>query len=275
MKPFFSVLTTTYNVWDYVVDTIYSVRAQGYPFYEYIIVDDCSDDEVTYPYLKEHFTRPNERLYRLPEKKCCGYALNKAFSIAGGKYAVILDGDDMLSPDALCNMADCIKENSGYSLYYSKYFMFHNLPYDVHPWDYDKERPFSSRFEKGRFIPVNSRPLPKNRSFLELFTLRTERSFRGLDDELKGVQVSHLKVVDIEAYKKTPGIAKHLDRGVDVELILLMEEMGNFYFLDKELYVYRRRKGSLSWNARHIVNEHSKGLNYDIINRAKERRGIK
>jgi len=273
MKPFFSILTTAYNVEEYIMDAVGSVAVQTENDYELIIVDDCSEIEVkkainnNCPQSAWKIISSKLQIYRLKENHCYGYALNYAFSKAKGKYAVILDGDDILFPHALASMYACIKENPGHALYYSKYACLHSF-------SLEQGEPFSMTKCKDKLISVKVVPLPKTYTYLDLFIQRTEVGSRGVDKDLRGVQVSHLKVVDMEAYKKTEGVSKHLRRGVDVDLILRMEEVGSLHFCNECLYIYRRRDGSISRNAHYDRTIDPKEVNYDIINMAKKRRGI-
>ncbi|WP_415336255.1 glycosyltransferase family 2 protein, partial [Clostridium perfringens] len=54
MQDLVSIIMPSYNTAKYISETIESVQSQTYPFWELIIVDDCSTDntdEVVKPYL--------------------------------------------------------------------------------------------------------------------------------------------------------------------------------------------------------------------------------
>ncbi len=101
MKPAISVIMSVYNGEAYLAEAIESVRRQTFENWELIIINDCSTDataEILADFsakderIKVH---PNEVNLRLPT------SLNKAISLACGKYIARMDADDICLPRRL------------------------------------------------------------------------------------------------------------------------------------------------------------------------------
>ena len=96
-----SVIMSVYNGEEYLNEAIDSVLAQSFTDFELIVINDCSTDrtpeilaqfEALDPRVKVH---TNEQNLRLPS------SLNKAISLAKGKYIARMDADDVCMPDRL------------------------------------------------------------------------------------------------------------------------------------------------------------------------------
>jgi glycosyltransferase involved in cell wall biosynthesis len=96
-----SVLIPTYNVEDYIEESITSILNQTYKNIEVIVVDDCSTDN-TYSILENIAFKDNRlKVYRNIENKKISYTLNKALKYSTGEYIARMDGDDVCSLDKL------------------------------------------------------------------------------------------------------------------------------------------------------------------------------
>lgn len=89
-----SVVITTYNRPELIVEAINSVLNQTYQKFEIIIVDDASTEE--YPNLTK--LSPKIKYYKLEKNSGPGKARNFGMDKASGKYITILDDDDILLP---------------------------------------------------------------------------------------------------------------------------------------------------------------------------------
>ncbi len=99
--PLVSVVTPTYNAADFIKETIESVQKQTYPYWEMLIVDDCSSD-TTREIVKEMAARDSRiSLTTLAENGGPAAARNAALSNAKGKYIAFLDSDDLWLPKKL------------------------------------------------------------------------------------------------------------------------------------------------------------------------------
>lgn len=96
-----SVIMSVYNGEDYLAEAIDSVLAQSFRDFELIVINDCSTDrtgEILAQYAAQDSrvkVHTNEVNLRLPS------SLNKAISLAEGKYIARMDADDICLPDRL------------------------------------------------------------------------------------------------------------------------------------------------------------------------------
>lgn len=97
MPPLISIIVPTYNVADYVADTLCSLVKQSFPEFEVIVVDDGSLDS-TYE-VCESFANGDSRflLVRQPNMGV-SVARNVGVERAKGAYLTFIDGDDVVSP---------------------------------------------------------------------------------------------------------------------------------------------------------------------------------
>ncbi len=93
LKPFVSVLMSVYNAEKYLKDAIQSVLTQTYENFEFIIVDDGSEDNS----LSIINQIKDERIRLIVNEKNKGliYSLNKGLEAAVGKYVIRMDADDI------------------------------------------------------------------------------------------------------------------------------------------------------------------------------------
>ncbi len=101
MNNLITITTNLYNYERFIEDCIWSVLNQTYKNFEFIIVDDCSEDN-SYKIAKS-FEKKDKRVkvIRLNKNKGIGYAKNVGVIASSGEYIVTLDADDMLTKDSL------------------------------------------------------------------------------------------------------------------------------------------------------------------------------
>ena len=113
----FSVLVPVYNIDPQWLDAaVQSVVGQWYPHWELILVDDGSTNPDTLAYL-ESLSHPSIVVQRQSENGGISRATNAALALASGDYIALLDHDDLLTPDALFEIALAISEHRPDVLY--------------------------------------------------------------------------------------------------------------------------------------------------------------
>lgn len=116
MKPDISVIMSVYNGETYLEEAIESVLNQTFKNWELIVINDCSTDSTTE--ILSDFARRDDRIkvhtnevnLRLPK------SLNKAVSLAEGKYIARMDADDICLSDRLEKQYKFMEENSDIAL---------------------------------------------------------------------------------------------------------------------------------------------------------------
>jgi glycosyltransferase involved in cell wall biosynthesis len=111
--PMISVLTPIYNGQRYLAECIESVQAQTKTDWEYIIVDNCSEDGSAE--LAERYAATDERIRVI---RCTEFVnVHRNFSRSarlmhpGSKYCKFLSADDWMYPECLARMVSVAERN--------------------------------------------------------------------------------------------------------------------------------------------------------------------
>lgn len=109
-----SVIISTYNRFQYLQDSIKSVKAQTYPNVEIIVVNDCSTEKDYYTYdwaaagVKIlHLPVNSRELFGFPSS---GFVKNRGVDLSTGSYIAYLDDDDIWFPKKLELQMKAMKE---------------------------------------------------------------------------------------------------------------------------------------------------------------------
>ncbi len=120
-QPLFSIIMPVYNPRiDLFVKTLDSVCGQVYEYWELCIADDNSTDPEVREII-ERYCKTNERIKAVfrEQNGHISRASNSALELATGEYSVLMDHDDILSNDALYEMALAINKTGGADIIYS------------------------------------------------------------------------------------------------------------------------------------------------------------
>lgn len=200
MKPEFSILMANYNNDKYITTAIQSVIDQTQKSWELIIIDDCSTDN-SIKIIKPFLW--DKRIKLLRNKNNIGYirTLKKLINKSTTEIVGILDSDDMLSRDAIETIITGYKKNPDFGFIYSQFIIC------------DKNlKPLKTGYCK--IIPKGKTNLYKS-------------------------YASHFKTFKKSYYLKTKGYDENILYAEDKDIILKMEEISNFLFINKPLYFYR------------------------------------
>ena len=114
--PKISLIMSVYNGEDYLAETIDSVLNQTFTEWELIVINDCSTDSTSeilskYAALDSRVkVHTNEVNLRLPS------SLNKALTLAQGKYIARMDADDICLPNRLQKQYEFMEKNQDVDL---------------------------------------------------------------------------------------------------------------------------------------------------------------
>lgn len=125
-SPQISVIMSVYNGEAYLRPAIDSILNQTFRDWELVVIDDCSTDStpriLSQYALLDSRIRPvrNEVNLRLPR------SLNKAISLARGKYVARMDADDISLPNRLSSQFAFMESHPEYALSSCKYMTLKN-----------------------------------------------------------------------------------------------------------------------------------------------------
>ena len=119
--PRFSVLTATFDPDpEHLIACLESVDRQSYAgVVEHVVVDDGSRRAEVGDVLDRMGTTPGRRVIRRPDNGGIVAASADALSAATGEFVVLLDHDDVLTPDALATVSDHIDANPDVNVIYT------------------------------------------------------------------------------------------------------------------------------------------------------------
>jgi glycosyltransferase involved in cell wall biosynthesis len=106
-----SIITPMYNASRFVAQTIESVLAQTYPYWEMLIVNDGSKDNCAE--IVEEYVKKDSRIKLIHQVNAgSATARNNALRNASGKYICFLDSDDLWNPNMLKEQVNFLKEKN-------------------------------------------------------------------------------------------------------------------------------------------------------------------
>lgn len=117
-QPLVSVIMPFYRQDEYLIEAVESVKAQSYPRWELIVVDDGSDRlparEIL---LKTTEGFPNIVILRHENNRGVSAAKNTAFASSKGELIVPVDSDDVIVPDYLSKMVNALLSGGSDGVY--------------------------------------------------------------------------------------------------------------------------------------------------------------
>ena len=112
-QPLVSVLTPVYNGADFLAECIESVLKQTYTNFEYIVVNNCSQDRTLE--IAQEYAKKDSRIRVHDNTDFVPVIANHniAFSLMSplAKYCKVVSGDDFLFPECLMRMVECAEAN--------------------------------------------------------------------------------------------------------------------------------------------------------------------
>lgn len=108
---FVSIIMLTYNRIKFVSKMIEDILNQTYANYEFIIVDNGSNDGTFS--LLEGYARKDSRIkiLQIKESSMIGFARNRGVEVSKGKYVAFVDDDDRVDRDFLKFLIELMEEN--------------------------------------------------------------------------------------------------------------------------------------------------------------------
>lgn len=121
-KPIVSIITPAYNCKNTIKETFESIRAQTFCLWEWIIVEDNSNDG-SFEYISDLVSVDKRvKLLRTPTNSGAAVARNMGIEKASGRFIAFLDSDDLYKPEKLNRQIAFMQKND---------FAFSFTDYDV------------------------------------------------------------------------------------------------------------------------------------------------
>lgn len=123
-KPILSIYTCAYNSESHIAQCMTSVLNQSdFIDYEYILIDDCSNDSTFMKMAYRSIQTPNVLYFRNNRNLGLATSSNIALSKARGKYILRIDADDFFPDIDICkDMIKFISETKSEIVYPDNYF---------------------------------------------------------------------------------------------------------------------------------------------------------
>ena len=108
-NPTISIIVPIYNVENYLIESLDSIKGQSFKDWECILVDDGSPDNSGA--ICDKYAAEDSRFHALHiENSGVSTARNKGLEVCRGRYITFLDPDDSMRPDMLSRMHELILE---------------------------------------------------------------------------------------------------------------------------------------------------------------------
>ena len=118
-SPLVSIVIPCFRGEKYLSEAIDSCCRQTYENIEIIVVDDCSPDRCA-AIAEEHGANDARvKLVRREQNGGVSAAFNSGFDVAGGSFFTRLAQDDLLKPNAIETLVNCLLENPHAGLAYA------------------------------------------------------------------------------------------------------------------------------------------------------------
>ena len=215
MLPKISVICTCANYAKYVKAAIRSVESQTYtgPI-EMVIVDDCSSDK-SWPNILEAAAQLSwVKPIRNESRQYCGTSNAIALEAATGDICAVLDGDDILKPNAIETLVDLYNRHPQVGYIYTSH---------------EKVNKMLLEPKRG----VSCLPLP-GMNMLQTYNKRGLHCF------------SHWRTFRTHLRDETTIFKRGLKYAVDKYMGFALEEIAIGGFCPKSLYFYRFHKSNMT-----------------------------
>lgn len=139
MNNLVSIIVPCYNQAEYLAETLDSVLAQTYPYWECIIVNDGSPDNTEEIALL-YCNNDNRFFYFYKNNGGLADARNYGIKKSHGKYILPLDSDDKIAPIYIEKVINCYQNNPNLKLVYTNVMHFGIIEgqCDLPAYDYNR-----------------------------------------------------------------------------------------------------------------------------------------
>ena len=149
--PLISIIVPTYNLEKFIPETVSSIKKQtaNPGLFEVLFVDDCSQDNTRETTLSEIKNLSNVFSVQTPVNNGAWATKNYGVRSSRGKYIMLLDGDDLLEPNAVESTLEFMAKHSEVVYSYSQHRKIDekgNILYTRFGEDYSREKLLNFNF---------------------------------------------------------------------------------------------------------------------------------
>lgn len=130
-KSLVSIIITTFNRREFIVQAVDSALAQTYENIEVIIVDDGSTDG-TDDLIRKTYGNDDRVSYYYKENGKRASAFNLGFKMSSGQFIAILDSDNRYKPERIESGMTALLENPGFDISYSDIITINEAGAELH-----------------------------------------------------------------------------------------------------------------------------------------------
>lgn len=236
-----SIITPTYNHEKYIGECIESVKAQTWPHWEMIIINDGSTDNTLE--VARKFAAGDSRIHLVHQESNGIFRLaetyNKALDISKGEFIAILEGDDYWEPQKLELQIEVMNSDKSIIMGWGKASSrvgFRKEVYQVHPVQTEKNLKYYANNPPGNIF---------NAVFDDFFPPLTY-------------------IIRKDALSKIGGFIQILPfPAIDLSTVLALSKLGKFHFFNQVLGTWRI---FASQTTKTLTNEILEGGNVIITN---------
>ncbi|NUB97035.1 glycosyltransferase family 2 protein [Escherichia coli] len=109
--PLVSIITPTFNSEKFIIDTYKSISAQSYINWEWVVTDDCSNDNTIQVLYKIREADDRVKVHINDKNLGAAWSRNCSLEHAQGCYFAFIDSDDIWYPNKLKKQMEFMLEN--------------------------------------------------------------------------------------------------------------------------------------------------------------------
>lgn len=231
--PLVSITTPIHNASAFIFETASSVLAQTWTNFEWLVIDDGSEDAGAE--ILESLRDPRIRVLRFPPSGRIGWVKQAATSLARGEFLVELDHDDFLVPNALEKIVAAFRADPDVGMVYSNFAEWFAGTREFHV--------YKAPFWKYRDTPWNGMVAKEALAFDAMGTFVADGVERPVMDAMN-VCPNHVRAFRADALRRAGGY-RNLVWADDYDVMIRMFLTSKLRKIDELLYV--QRLGTNTW----------------------------
>ena len=230
-NPLVSVYTAAWNSGDHLRETYTSLREQTYANWEWVVVDDGSEDETWKRLVSYAEEDPRVRPMRAALRQGkIGASKDQATRLCRGEFLVELDHDDMLVDTALREIVTAFRDHPDVGMVYSNSSnFFENGQFHRYPDPFWKDRYRETEYRGKKWLEC------LNPNIYDRFGPNYWEQF----GYTLSVGPNHVRAFRASTFRELGGYNPELAVADDWDLFARFFLRSNCLHLDRMLYLYR------------------------------------